>query len=69
MRVCLIATELRGFGTYGGFGVLTYNIAAGLASRGVETYVAMRRQKGQKPVETIDGITVVSYSLRFTVEK
>jgi glycosyltransferase involved in cell wall biosynthesis len=61
MRVCLIATELRGFGTYGGFGVLTYNIAAGLASRGVETYVAMRRQKGQKPVETIDGITVVSY--------
>jgi glycosyltransferase involved in cell wall biosynthesis len=52
---------LRGFGTYGGFGVLTHEIAVGLAARGVEVYIAMPRTDGQKPVETIDGITVVSY--------
>ncbi len=61
LRVCLIATELRGFGAYGGFGVLTHDIAVGLAARGVEVYIAMPRKDGQKPVETIDGVTVVSY--------
>jgi hypothetical protein len=61
LRVCLIATDLRGFGAYGGFGVLTHDIAIGLAARGVEVYIAMPRKKGQKPVEMIDGITVVSY--------
>jgi len=61
LRVCLIATELRGFGAYGGFGVLTHDIAHGLAARGVEVYIAMPRKDGQKPVETIDGITVISY--------
>jgi glycosyltransferase involved in cell wall biosynthesis len=61
LRVCLIATELPGFGAYGGFGVLTHDIAVGLAARGVEVYIAMPRKDGQKPIETIDGITVVSY--------
>jgi glycosyltransferase involved in cell wall biosynthesis len=61
LRVCLIATELRGFGAYGGFGVLTYDIAVGLSARGVEVYIAMPRKDGQKPIETFDGITVVSY--------
>lgn len=61
MRVCLIATEMAGIGSYGGFGVLTRDIAGGLAARGLEVYVAMPRQPGQKPVETVDSITVVSY--------
>lgn len=61
MRVCLIATELRGFGPAGGFGYLTRDIATGLTARGLEVYVAMPRKPNQRPVETIDGITVVSY--------
>jgi glycosyltransferase involved in cell wall biosynthesis len=60
-RVCLIATEMRGFGAYGGFGVLTYDIARGLAERGLDVYVAMPRQKAQKPIEKADGVTVLSY--------
>ena len=61
MRICLIATEFPGMGPYGGFGVLTYDIAAGLAKKGLEVYVTMPRKDGQKPVEMVDGITVLSY--------
>lgn len=61
MRVCLIATELAGIGSYGGFGVLTREIAVGLRKSGLEVYITMPRRPGQKPIEQIDGLTVVSY--------
>jgi glycosyltransferase involved in cell wall biosynthesis len=61
MRVCLIATELRGFGAHGGFGAVTWEIASGLAARGTEVYIAMPRKEGQKPVETVGPVTVLSY--------
>lgn len=60
-RLCLISTELRGFGSFGGFGVLTHDIAVGLAARGIKVYVAMPAKNGQQPVETLDGLTVLSY--------
>lgn len=65
MRVCLIATELAGYSkSYGGFGVLTRDIAKGLADRGLEVYVVVCRQPGQKPIEVDkDGFTVVSCPL------
>ncbi len=61
MRICLIATELAGFGAYGGFGALTRDIANGLRNKGLEVYIAMPRKPEQKPIEHIDGLTVVSY--------
>lgn len=62
MRVCLIATEFPDMGPYGGFGVLTRDIALGLAKRGIDVFVAMpRRASHQRPVETLDGVTIVSY--------
>jgi hypothetical protein len=61
MRICLIATEFPGIGAYGGFGMLTHELALGLFKRGLEVYVAMPRKEGQKPIEVIDGLTVVSY--------
>lgn len=61
MRVCLISTELAGIGSYGGFGFTTRQIAEGLSKRGVEVYIAMPRRVGQKPIERVDGLTVVSY--------
>jgi glycosyltransferase involved in cell wall biosynthesis len=60
MRICLIATEMGGIGAYGGFGVLTREIAGGLAARGLDIYVAVPRQPGQKPVAVVDHLTVVS---------
>jgi glycosyltransferase involved in cell wall biosynthesis len=61
MRICLIATEFKGIGPYGGFGTLTYDIATGLAARGLDVYVAMPRKDGQAPVERIGNVTVLSY--------
>lgn len=61
VRVCLITTEMAGVGSYGGFGVLTRDIASGLAERGLEIYVVMPQRSGQRPIEIVDGITVVSY--------
>jgi glycosyltransferase involved in cell wall biosynthesis len=61
LRVCLIATELQGFGPYGGFGVLTYDLARGVAAKGVDVYITMPRRDGQAPVERIGPINVVSY--------
>ena len=63
MRVCLIATELAGIGSYGGFGVLVREIAVGLRGKGLEVYIAMPRKPGQKPIEQVDGLTVVSYPI------
>lgn len=61
LRICLIATELQGFGPYGGFGVLTYDLARGFAARGAEVYVTMPRRDGQAPVERLGAVNVVSY--------
>ena len=61
MRICLVATEYRGIGAFGGFGVLTHDLATGLVARGHEVYVAMPRKSGQKPIEHLNGVTVVSY--------
>lgn len=61
LRVCLIATEYPGFGPYGGFGVLTRDIAVGLVSRGVDVFVAIPLRAGQRPFEQVDGLTLVSY--------
>jgi glycosyltransferase involved in cell wall biosynthesis len=61
LRVCLIATEFKGIGAYGGFGVLTYDIANGLAAKGLDVYVAMPRQDSQAPIERIGEVTIVSY--------
>ncbi len=62
MKICLIATELAGYSrTYGGFGVLTRDIAKGLASRGVEVYVVIPRQQDEKPIKMDEhGFTVVT---------
>ncbi len=61
MRICFLATELAGIGAYGGFGVLTRDLACALAQRGLEVYVVMPRKPGQRPVEMLDGVTVLSF--------
>jgi glycosyltransferase involved in cell wall biosynthesis len=61
MRVCLIATEYQGIDSFGGFGVGTRQIAEGLAGRGIETFVAMPRKRGQRPIEHLGDVTIISY--------
>ncbi len=61
MRICFIVSEYAGIDRWGGFGVLTRDIATGLAARGADVYVAMPRKPGQAPIERGDGVTIVSY--------
>ena len=61
MRICLITTEYFNHGVYGGIGAMARQKATALAQRGVEVYAVTPRKKGQKPVEVVDGVTVLSY--------
>lgn len=61
MRVCLICVEIFAWGKYGGFGRATRVIGGELARRGMEVFAVVPRRDGQKPVEQLDGITVLSF--------
>ena len=61
MKVCFICVEIFAWGKYGGFGRATRLIGRELAKRGIEVFAVVPRQKNQKPVEYLDGITVFSF--------
>ena len=64
MRICFPVSEIFAYGFYGGFGSLTRSLAKGLSDKGHEVYVVTPRLSDkQKPVEVMDGFTVVSHSL------
>ncbi len=65
MRICLICVEIFAWGKYGGFGQATRIIGRELAKRGIEVFAVVPRRKGQKPVEELDGITVLSFQPNF----
>jgi glycosyltransferase involved in cell wall biosynthesis len=60
MRICFIVSEYAGIDRWGGFGVLTRDIAVGLVRRGHEVYVAMPLKPGQTPITHLDGVTIVA---------
>jgi len=62
MRVCLICVEMFGWGKYGGFGKSTRIIGRELARRGVSVSAVVPRRSGQRPVEDLDGIRVLSFN-------
>ena len=61
MRICLISVEIFAWGKYGGFGRATRIIGRELIKRGYEVYAVVPRRTGQKPLEYLDGITVLSF--------
>lgn len=56
--------EYFGWGRYGGIGKATRDIAEGLAGRGLEVHAVVPLGKGQKPVESVDGVTVHGFPMR-----
>jgi glycosyltransferase involved in cell wall biosynthesis len=60
LKLCLISNQIAAWGKIGGFGTATRALGSGLVKRGVEVtaVVVRRREKGQKPVETLDAMTV-----------
>jgi glycosyltransferase involved in cell wall biosynthesis len=61
MKVCLICVEIFAWGKYGGFGRSTRVLGRELARRGIQVYAVVPRREGQKPVEQLDGITVLGF--------
>ena len=64
MRVCLICVEIFAWGKYGGFGRDTRITGRELVKRGVSVTVVTPRRADQKPVEELDGMTVLSFPQR-----
>lgn len=65
MKVCFVVSQIFAWGKYGGFGSLTRTIGSELAKRDIEVYAVVPRRKGQKPVEELEGITVLSFPPRY----
>ncbi len=63
MKVCLICTEIFAWGKHGGFGRSTRMLGRELARRGVSVDAVVPRRKGQRPVEGLDGIRVLSFPM------
>lgn len=62
LKVCLIASELLGWGKAGGFGFATRGIARGLAGLGHKVSVILPCPRGMAPESfELDGFQVVSY--------
>jgi glycosyltransferase involved in cell wall biosynthesis len=64
MRICLMSVEIFAWGKYGGFGRATRTIGRELAARGHEVYAVVPRRPEQKPVESLGGMTVLSFPPR-----
>ena len=65
MKICLISVEIFAWGKYGGFGRATRTIGRELAKRGIDVCAVVPLRNGQKPVESLDGITVYGFPFIF----
>jgi glycosyltransferase involved in cell wall biosynthesis len=61
LRFCYVSPEYFGLGVHGGFGYVTKTLSEELAHRGFDVYVVTPRRNGQAPVETVNGVKVLSY--------
>jgi glycosyltransferase involved in cell wall biosynthesis len=65
MKLCLISTELLGWGHAGGFGFATRSIGRELSRRGVEVSALIPWPRGHRePCRILDGFTVYGYGRR-----
>ena len=68
MKICLISVEIFAWGKYGGFGRATRTIGKHLVERGTPVFAVVPRRDGQGPVETLDGMTVLSFPQKSWLE-
>jgi glycosyltransferase involved in cell wall biosynthesis len=61
VRVCFICVEIFAWGKYGGFGRATRMLGRELVRRGIEVFAVVPQRKGQKAVESLDGMTVLGF--------
>ncbi len=56
LSVCLVSTELFGWGRYGGIGKITWDIGGGLVEWGADVTVVVPSGEGQGAVEEVEGM-------------
>ncbi len=61
MRICFLCSEIFEWGKYGGFGRATRMLGRELARRGYPVSAVVPLRGDQKPVEQLDGITVLGF--------
>ncbi|MFC2015653.1 glycosyltransferase family 4 protein [Chloroflexota bacterium] len=61
MKVCFVVSQLFAWGKYGGFGSLTRTLGREMVERGVQVSAVVPGRSGQRSVEYLDGIEVLSF--------
>jgi glycosyltransferase involved in cell wall biosynthesis len=64
VSICIIASQISGFGKIGGFGSMTRKLAESLAETGYEVSVIVPKKKDQKPIEKDNGFLVYGISFK-----
>lgn len=62
MKVCIVATEVLGWGSAGGFGFAARSLAGGLAGQGIDVRIVVPQPRGTAEARIrLDGIEVLAY--------
>ena len=67
-HVCILTSQYFDWGIYGGFGSMSRKLAESLVRSGYRVSVIVPGRQGQKPVETIGGVEIQSFSPRNVLE-
>lgn len=63
-HVCILTSQYFDWGIYGGFGSMSRKLAESLVQCGFRVSVIVPGRRGQRPIETIGGVEVQSFSPR-----
>ncbi len=66
--ICILTSQYFDWGIYGGFGSMSRKLAESLAWGGYRVSVIVPGRQGQRPMETIEGVEIRSFSPRNVLE-
>ena len=66
-HVCILTSQYFDWGIYGGFGSMSRKLAESLVASGYRVSVIVPGRQEQRPIETIGGVEIQSFSPRNVV--
>lgn len=63
MKICIIASQIAGYGKIGGFGSMTRKLAESLAAEGHTVSIVVPKRGNQKRIEKLDSVTLYGLSV------
>src|SRR5258708_33794725 len=64
MKICIISSQIAGFGKIGGFASMTKQLALALDAAGWEVAVLVPKRKDQESIEKLGAITIYGLTLK-----